>query len=111
MAAAAATGAGYSWIRGSLPVIDGERAIPGLAAPVEIVRDRHGVPHVLAGSEEDAPFALGYVHAQDRLWQMEMNRARDYNHLGIVNIWPKTKAKSEVQKYADALDFKQQERE
>lgn len=70
----AATGAGYSWIRGSLPVIAGERAVPGLAAPVEIVRDRHGVPHVLAGSEGDALFALGYVHAQDRLWQMEMNR-------------------------------------
>ena len=72
--AAGATGAGYLWIRGSLPVIDGERAVPGLAAPVEIVRDRHGIPHVLAGSEEDALFALGYVHAQDRLWQMEMNR-------------------------------------
>ena len=70
----AAAGAGYLWIRGSLPVIDGERAVPGLTAPVEIVRDRHGIPHVLAGNEEDALFALGYVHAQDRLWQMEMNR-------------------------------------
>ena len=72
--AVAAAGAGYLWIRGSLPAIDGERAGPGLAAPVEIVRDRHGIPHVLAGNEEDALFALGYVHAQDRLWQMEMNR-------------------------------------
>ena len=72
--AAAAAGAGFLWMRGSLPVIDGERAVSGLAAPVEIVRDRHGVPHVLAASEEDALFALGYVHAQDRLWQMEMNR-------------------------------------
>ena len=72
--AVAAAGAGYLWIRGSLPAIDGERAGPGLAAPVEIVRDRHGIPHVLARNEEDALFALGYVHAQDRLWQMEMNR-------------------------------------
>ena len=72
--AAAAAGAGYLWLRGSLPVIDGERTVSGLAEPVDVVRDRHGVPHVLAGSEEDALFALGYVHAQDRLWQMEMNR-------------------------------------
>ena len=73
LAAAAAAG-GYLWLRGSLPEIDGERAIRGLAAPVEVVRDRHGIPHILARSEEDALFALGYVHAQDRLWQMEMNR-------------------------------------
>ena len=73
LAAAVAAG-GYLWLRGSLPEIDGERAAPGLAAPVEVVRDRHGIPHILARSEEDALFALGYVHAQDRLWQMEMNR-------------------------------------
>ena len=73
LAAAGAAG-GYLWLRGSLPEIDGERAVSGLAAPVEVVRDRHGVPHVLARNEEDALFALGYVHAQDRLWQMEMNR-------------------------------------
>ena len=73
LAAAGAAG-GYLWLRGSLPGIDGERAVAGLAAAVEVVRDRHGVPHVLARNEEDALFALGYVHAQDRLWQMEMNR-------------------------------------
>ena len=73
LAGAAAAG-GYLWLRGSLPEIDGERAVPGLGAPVEVVRDRHGIPHILARSEEDALFALGYVHAQDRLWQMEMNR-------------------------------------
>ena len=72
--AVAATGAGFLWMRGSLPAIDGERSVSGLARPVEIVRDRHGVPHVLAENEEDALFALGYVHAQDRLWQMEMHR-------------------------------------
>ena len=73
LAAVAAAG-GYLWLRGSLPEIDGERGAPGLAAPVEVVRDRHGIPHILARNEEDALFALGYVHAQDRLWQMEMNR-------------------------------------
>ena len=71
---AAVVGSGYVWLRGSLPEIDGERTAYGVAAPVEVVRDRHGIPHILAGNEEDALFALGYVHAQDRLWQMEMNR-------------------------------------
>ena len=72
--AAALAGSGYVWLRGSLPEIDGERTAYGVAAPVEVVRDRHGIPHILARNEEDALFALGYVHAQDRLWQMEMNR-------------------------------------
>lgn len=48
--------------------------VPALAAPVDIVRDRWGIPHIWAASLEDAFYALGYVHAQDRLWQMEMNR-------------------------------------
>ena len=71
---AAAAGGGYLWLRGSLPTVVGEVRVAGIAAPVEIVRDRHGVPHIYAQSEADAAFALGYAHAQDRLWQMEMNR-------------------------------------
>ena len=71
---ALAAGAGYAWLRLSLPQLDGTLVVPGLKAPVEIVRDRHGVPHIYAGSVEDAQFGLGFVHAQDRLWQMEMNR-------------------------------------
>ena len=66
--------AGYAWLRQSLPQLEGTVALSGLKAPVEIVRDRHGVPHIHAGSVQDAYFALGFVHAQDRLWQMEMNR-------------------------------------
>ena len=66
--------AGYTWLRQSLPQLDGTLALSGLKAPVEIVRDRYGVPHIYAGSVEDAYFGLGFVHAQDRLWQMEMNR-------------------------------------
>ncbi|MBE0615974.1 MAG: penicillin acylase family protein [Burkholderiales bacterium] len=66
--------AGYIWLRQSLPQLDGTLTLSGLKAPVEIVRDRHGVPHIYAGSVEDAYFTLGFVHAQDRLWQMEMNR-------------------------------------
>ena len=71
---AAAAGGGWLWLRGSLPPIDGERVLAGLSGPVEVIRDRHGIPHILAQNEEDALLALGFVHAQDRLWQMEMNR-------------------------------------
>jgi len=68
------TAAGYLWLRGSLPTLDGELVAPGLRAPVEIVRDRFGVPHIFAQNRADSLFALGFVHAQDRLWQMETMR-------------------------------------
>lgn len=48
--------------------------VEGLHARVEIVRDRHGVPHIRAKNETDAHFGLGFVHAQERLWQMEFQR-------------------------------------
>ena len=65
---------GYSYFRLSLPQTAGELQIAGLDAPVEILRDARGIPHIFARSEHDAQFALGFVHAQDRLWQLEMNR-------------------------------------
>lgn len=46
----------------------------GLSAPVEIYRDRDGVPHIYADSMEDLFYAQGFVHAQDRFWQMEFWR-------------------------------------
>ena len=52
----------------------GEVELPGLSGSVEIVRDRWGVPHIYAATERDAFFAQGYVHAQDRLFQMEYAR-------------------------------------
>mgnify|MGYP001612536259 FL=1 len=69
----AAAGA-YLTLRQSLPKTSGEIRLAGLTAPVEVLRDRYGIPHIFAASLDDASFALGYVHAQDRLWQMEMNR-------------------------------------
>ena len=53
----------------------------GLGQPVEIVRDRWGVPHIFAASDEDAAFALGYCHAQDRLFQMELSRRASQGRL------------------------------
>ena len=52
----------------------GRTTVVGLDAPVEIIRDRYDVPHCFAESSADALFALGYVQAQDRLWQMQWNR-------------------------------------
>ncbi|HLX80686.1 MAG TPA: penicillin acylase family protein [Burkholderiales bacterium] len=72
--AALVLGAAYFYLRQSLPRTEGEVRLAGLAGPVEVLRDRYGIPHISAASLEDACFALGYVHAQDRLWQMEMNR-------------------------------------
>jgi penicillin amidase len=72
---ALATGAGgYLYARRSLPVVDGVIKAAGLSAPVEIRRDRDAVPHIYAQTRQDALFGLGYVHAQDRLWQMEFYR-------------------------------------
>jgi len=62
---AAATGAAL--IQRPLPQTAGTLAVPGLRAPVEIVRDRWGVPHLYAESNADLFFAQGYVHAQDFL--------------------------------------------
>jgi penicillin amidase len=58
----------------SVPSYDGTIAANTLTAPVQILRDKYAVPHVLAASFPDAAYGLGYVHAQDRLWQMEMAR-------------------------------------
>jgi len=66
--------AGFLLLRTSLPQEAGAVRLAGIAAPVEVVRDANGVPAIFAGSEDDAYFALGFVHAQDRLWQMEAMR-------------------------------------
>lgn len=50
--------------------------VPGLSAPVSVFRDEWGIPHIRACGEADAHFALGFVHAGDRLFQMELNRRR-----------------------------------
>ena len=60
--------------KAALAQIDGEIKVTGLRAPVTVVRDTWGVPHITARSTEDLFFAQGYVMAQDRLWQMEMWR-------------------------------------
>jgi len=68
----------------SFPPVDGTLAVSGLHAPVEVIRDRWGVPHIYAASIEDALFAQGFVHAQDRLWQMDVNRRAGQGRLSEI---------------------------
>jgi penicillin amidase len=82
---AAATGAGaYLWARASLPQTTGTIAVPRLGAAVEIARDGDGVVTIRAQSEADAFYALGFAHAQDRLFQMEMMRRLGAGRLSEV---------------------------
>ena len=65
---------GWLYLRSSLPQTDGTVVVGGLSAPVSITRDAHGIPTIVAKTDTDAAFALGYVHAQDRLFQMDLMR-------------------------------------
>ena len=65
---------GAGWVRSSLPRLSGEVTLKGPSAAITIARDKRGIPHIGGASDNDLYFAMGYVHAQDRLWQMEMNR-------------------------------------
>lgn len=83
LAGAAAALVWYFAIR-SLPPYQGQEAIAGLTAPVEIVRSTENVPHILARTDRDAFLALGYVHAQDRLFQMTVLRRAAQGRLAEI---------------------------
>lgn len=72
--AGAAGGAYYLLMRRPVPKKKGKMSFAGLHETVEIIIDRYGVPHIYAQNEDDLYFAQGYMHAQERLWQMEFNR-------------------------------------
>lgn len=61
-------------LRRRLPVTRGTMTVVGLRAPATVVRDRVGMAHVDAASMEDAAYAMGVVHAQERLWQLDLTR-------------------------------------
>ena len=67
--------------RRSLPKTDGTLRLSCLESPVEVVRDRFGIPHIYASSRHDLARAQGYVHAQDRLFQMESLRRFAFGRL------------------------------
>src|SRR6266498_529461 len=61
----------------SFPKIDGEIQLAGLDGPIDIYRDKMGIPNIYAATQQDLFFAEGYVHAQERFWQMDF-----YRHIG-----------------------------
>src|SRR5262245_40301829 len=68
-------------LRRPLPRTSGKLSLPGLQARVQVLRDRWGVPHIYAASNTDLFMAQGFVHAQDRRWQMELNRRTGHGQL------------------------------
>lgn len=64
----------YLFINSLKPDYDGAKVLPGLESEVTVFYDTYGIPHIYADNENDAFRALGYAHAQDRLWQMELLR-------------------------------------
>jgi len=80
--------AGGFWARGrlraSLPQLDGEHRLAGLASPVDVNRDVLGVPTVRAASRIDLARAMGFLHAQDRFFQMDLSRRRAAGELAAL---------------------------
>jgi len=67
-------GGGVYLVRRNFPQTSGTLTVPGLQAEVRVLRDEWGIPHIYAQNNHDLFFAQGYVHAQDRMWQMEFWR-------------------------------------
>ncbi len=64
----------YNMLVSSLPEYEGEITAPGISGDIEIYRDSLAIPYILANSDEDVSFALGYLHAQERLFSMDIVR-------------------------------------
>lgn len=79
-----AAGGGYFVIRRSFPTVNGTIKAAGLQSQVEVYRDSWGVPHIYASNSHDLFFAQGYVHAQDRFWQMEFWRRQGTGRLSEI---------------------------
>ena len=77
-------GAYHYFLVRPLPRLEGELQVPGLKAPVQVIRDNWGVPHIYARNEHDLLFAQGFVQAQDRLWQMDLNRRMAQGRLSEI---------------------------
>jgi penicillin amidase len=125
---AAAGWFGFAQLRASLPQTSGEIPAAGLERKISIVRDDKGVPYVDASSDMDAYFAMGYLHAQDRLWQLEISRRLAQGRLSEVlgrealqeDVWMRTldlygaarsawpalsdEARASLQAYADGIN-------
>ena len=74
----------YYFLSRSLPDYSATFELPAITAPVEIVRNNANVPHIFGATDRDVFFALGFAHAQDRLWQMTMLRRTAQGRLSEV---------------------------
>jgi penicillin G amidase len=84
MAAIAGAFWGRGQIRGSLPQLEGSRQVAGLSAPVSIQRDHLGIPSIHGATRDDVARALGFLHAQDRFFQMDLARRRAAGELAAL---------------------------
>jgi penicillin amidase len=76
-------GAGW-WFISSAPLADGLHRLTGISANVKVLTDARGVPHIFASNEKDAAAALGYLHASNRFFQMEMTRRAGAGRLSEI---------------------------
>jgi penicillin amidase len=74
----------HRWSRQRMPQLDGRLYLPQLQAKVTIHRDHWGIPHIRAHTRHDLFLAQGFVHAQDRMWQMELNRRAAQGTLSVI---------------------------
>ena len=101
-------GTGYRYLNSTLPDEGADQHLAGLKDKVDIVRDEHGVPTIKATTDSDAFFALGYLHAQDRMWQLEVQRRMVQGRMSEVfgraslnqDIWFRTLGLAESAKSA-----------
>lgn len=75
---------GYFYLNGKAPNRSGELKLDGLIEPVVVSYDNYGIPHIKANNDKDLYRAFGYVHAQDRLFQMEMSRRLSQGRLSEI---------------------------
>ena len=76
--------AGYSILYMSLPQLNGEQKVDGLHHTVTIKRDEHGVPVITGSSRSDVAFATGYLHGQERFFQMDLSRRNSAGELSAL---------------------------
>jgi penicillin amidase len=104
---------GYYLVTRSFSKTSGAIEVSGLDKEVKIYRDEYGVPHIEAQSEHDAFFAVGFAHAQDRLWQMELFRRVGSGRLseilgdrtlGVDKMFRTLEFRRQAQKLSQALD-------
>jgi penicillin amidase len=75
----------YWWrMQRPVPKLEGVHSAPWLEQPVEVLRDKHGIPHIFAQTEADLFRTLGWTHAQDRFWQMEQARRTAQGRLAEI---------------------------